>query len=278
VAGVPDRRPTAGVVSIGSRRGYRPDYKALASTYIRNARQKLGLDHEAFSAHMSNLVGWRITAAVEERWEQGANVPLADVVLAAQDISGDVLAVSPVDSAGPTISDEVITPYADRGLITRQQWNGLIDGSASQMWLYGIAEFGYAIDDEVPAIIQEAAGRSCQVRVLLVSPSYGGLADIDSSEGSPPGTLQARIRAALARFGEMREACGGAVEVRTYDAHPTVSIVRGDDDMLVTPYLRFFMGSNSPTLGISANSAPKMFARYTRHFDHMWKLAADWTS
>jgi hypothetical protein len=278
VAGVPDRKPTADVVSIGSRGGYRPDYKGLASAYIRKARQKLDLDHEAFSAHMSNLVGWRITPAVEERWEQGANVPLGDVVLAAQDISGDALAVSPADSVGPASSDEVVTPYADRGLITRRQWNGLIDGSASYMWLYGMAEFGYAIDDEVPAIVQEAAGRGCQVRVLLLSPDYGGLADLDSSEGSPPGTLQARIRAALARFAEMREACSGAMELRTYDAHPTVSIVRGDDDMLVTPYLRFFMGSNSPTLGISARSAPKMFGRYVRHFDGMWKLAADWTS
>jgi hypothetical protein len=278
VAGVPDRRPTADVVSIGSRRGYRPDYKGLASAHIRKARQKLDLDHEAFAAHMSNLVGWRITAAVAERWEQGANVPLGDVVMAAQDIAGDALASQPASPAGGADSDEVVTPYADRGLITRQQWNGAIHGSASDLWLYGMAEFGYAIDDEVPAIIQEAAGRGCRVRVLLLSPSYSGLADIDESEGSPPGTLHARIRAALARFGEMREACGGAMEVRTYNAHPTLSIVRGDDDMLVTPYLRYFMGSNSPTLGISAKSAPRMFGRYARHFDRMWKLAADWTS
>jgi hypothetical protein len=76
----------------------------------------------------------------------------------------------------------------------------------------------------------------------------------------------------------MRDACGQAMEVRTYNAHPTVSIVRGDDDVLVTPYLRYFMGSNSPTLGISASTAPKMFGRYVRHFDRMWKLSADWTS
>jgi hypothetical protein len=278
VAGVPDRKPTADVVSIGSRRGYKPDYKGLASTYIRKARQKLDLDREAFAAHMSNLVGWRITAAVEERWEQGANVPLGDVVMAAQDIVGDALAVPPADPAGLSSSDEVVIPYADRGLITRQQWNGIIDGSTSHMWLYGMAEFGYAIDDEVPAIVQEAAGRGCRVGVLLLSPDYDGLADIDASEGSPPGTLHARIRAALARFGEMRDACGQAMELRTYNAHPTVSIVRGDDDMLVTPYLRYFMGSNSPTLGISASTAPKMFGRYARHFDRTWKLAVDWTS
>ena len=54
MAGVPDRKPTAEVVSIGSRRGYKPDYKGLASTYIRKARQKLDLDREAFAAHMSN--------------------------------------------------------------------------------------------------------------------------------------------------------------------------------------------------------------------------------
>jgi hypothetical protein len=47
--------------------------------------------------------------------------------------------------------------------------------------------------------------------------------------------------------------------------------------MLVTPYLRYFIGSNSPTIGLSEGSAPKMFGRYARHFQHMWDLAKEWT-
>jgi hypothetical protein len=164
-----------------------------------------------------------------------------------------------------------------RGLISRDQWNGIIRGSAGHLWLYGMAEFGYATDDEVPVIVAEAATQGCQVRVLLLSPDYEGIPDLDASEGSPPGTLGARIRAALARFSQMRQACSGDMQLRVYDTHPTVSVVRGDADMLVTPYLRYFIGSNSPTLGLAEESAPKMFGRYARHFDGMWNLATEWT-
>jgi hypothetical protein len=59
--------------------------------------------------------------------------------------------------------------------------------------------------------------------------------------------------------------------------YPTVSVVRGEDTMLVTPYLRFFIGSNSPTFEIRTADAPKMFTRYVRHFENTWHLAEDWT-
>jgi hypothetical protein len=174
-------------------------------------------------------------------------------------------------------SPETVTPYADRGLITRQQWNAIIRGAASHLWLYGMAEFGYASDDEVPGILAAAAGRGCQIRILLLSPDYPGTAAIDADEGSPPGTLATRTRAALARFRQMRQACRDQLQIRIYDAHPTVSVVRGDDRMMVTPYLRFFIGSNSPTFELRSAAATKMFSRYERHFEDTWNRATDWT-
>jgi hypothetical protein len=162
-------------------------------------------------------------------------------------------------------------------LITRQQWNDIIRGTVDQLWLYGMAEFGYASDDDVPGIITEAAAAGCQVRVLLLDPDHEGAAGIDADEGSPPGTLTARIGASLARFTRMREEAGPNMRLRTYSTHPTVSVVRGDDRMLVTPYLRFSVGSNSPTFEFTQASARKMFARYARHFDQIWRLAKDWT-
>jgi hypothetical protein len=63
-----------------------------------------------------------------------------------------------------------VRPYADRGLVTRQQWNGIICDAAREMWLYGMAEFGYATDDAVPGILVQATGRGCRVRILLLNP------------------------------------------------------------------------------------------------------------
>jgi DNA-binding transcriptional regulator YiaG len=73
---------SAGVVSIGSRAGYRPDFRGLASAQLRIAREKLGLDCEHFATYLGGLVGWNVMPATVERWEEGA-VPPGDILIAA---------------------------------------------------------------------------------------------------------------------------------------------------------------------------------------------------
>ena len=256
------------VTSISGRAGYQPDFRGLASAQVRAGREKLHLDHDGFADYLTGVLGWPVKPGIVSRWEEGDGTPPGDVILA----------VAVATQTGPATDhdpEEGVTPYADRGLITRQQWNRIIAGSKRHLWLYGMAELGYAEDDETPAIMGEAAAAGCEVRVLLLDPAYPGIGGIDAAEGSPAGTLAARIRVAAARFARMREACGGAIGVRAYDTHPTVSVVRGDDEMLITPYLRYFAGSNSPTFGITAQSAPRMFGRYARHFASMWELAEE---
>jgi len=283
------------VVSIRARTALRPDYKRLASGQVSAARARLGLSPAEFASYLADLLGWVVTPAAVEHWEQGS-IPPGDVLLAsavaAQTTARDVLAfplsastegasalLGGIEGAGEYTGDPTgaVLPYADRGLISRQQWNDIIRGTAGHLWLYGMAEFGYAADDDVPGIITEAAAAGCQVRVLLLDPDHPGTGDIDADEGSPAGTLTARIRAALARFTRMREEAGPNMQLRTYDMYPSVSVIRGDDRMLVTPYLRFSVGSNSPTFEFTEASARKMFSRYARHFDHIWRLAKDWT-
>jgi transcriptional regulator with XRE-family HTH domain len=295
VNGRPKTTAAGDVVSIGSRGGYRPDFKGLASGQVAVAREKMGLTHEEFAAHLDALLGWAPSAAAVKRWEQGSTPP-GDVVLAcaviSQEVPGDVLTLplsvgaerraGLMSAIGPALDNSGdaaggVTPYADRGLITREQWNEIIRGATRRVWLYGMAEFGYASDAEVPGILSEITGRGCDVQVLLLSPDYPEAAAIDTDEGSPGGTLVTRTRAALARFQRMQQACGERMQIRVYSAHPTVSVVRGDDRMLVTPYLRFFVGSNSPTFEIRRAAAEKMFSRYERHFADTWDNAEEWT-
>ena len=71
-----------------------------------------------------------------------------------------------MSAIGPTLDfSEAVKPYADRGVITRQQWNGIIEDSAAELWLYGMAEFGYATDDRRRASSRKppatAAGSAC---------------------------------------------------------------------------------------------------------------------
>ena|SRR5579862_2209607 len=68
---------------------------------------------------------------------------------------------------------------------------------------------------------------------------------------------------------EVRRRCGPRMRIRVYDGRPTVSVVRGDDSMLVTSYMRFYIGSNSPTFEFRSGQAPRMSTRYARHLEHL---------
>ena len=59
-------------------------------------------------------------------------------------------------------SGEFVRPYADRGLVTRDQWNAIITGVTRELWLYGMAEYGYATDDDVPAILKRVTGQAAK--------------------------------------------------------------------------------------------------------------------
>ncbi len=173
-------------------------------------------------------------------------------------------------------ASRVVAAYSGRGLVARQQWNAIIEGASECIWLYGMAEFGYATDDDVPGILASAAGKGCEIRIALLDPEYPGPVDIDMDEGSPQGTLRTRIRAALARFQKMQQACGKGIAIRVHSSHPTVSVIRGDDRMIVTPYLRFFIGSNSPTFELDSGRTHKIFDRYAKHFEETWKRSKEW--
>ena len=228
------------------------------------ARKRLEMSPAEFAEYLSAEVGYPVDAGHVMHWEENDSPP-GEILLASAAAVGGMLEFPAAEGPGGS----VVRPYAGRGLITRQQWNDIISGKKKRLWLYGMAEFGYATDDEVPAILTGAAESGCSVRVLLLDPDCPAAESVDADEGSPPGTLPARIRASLARFEAMRSHCP-AIGVRTYDTHPTVSIVRGDGAMLVTPYLRYFLGSNSPTFALTADSAPGLFSRWERHFESMW--------
>ena len=74
-------RTPASVTSLTSRAGYRPDFRSLAAQQVRQAREKLRLDHESFAAHLGEMVGWQVMPGVVARWEQGS-IPPGDVLLA----------------------------------------------------------------------------------------------------------------------------------------------------------------------------------------------------
>ncbi|WP_371659704.1 TIR domain-containing protein [Streptomyces sp. NBC_00280] len=182
--------------------------------------------------------------------------------------------VSPVRAPG---LPDLVKAYPMRRLVTRHTWNEVLQNASRHIWLYGMAEHGYAEDDDVPELLASAAFRGCEIRVLLLDPDHSGTLSVDREEGNPSGTIAPRIRAALARFQAMAEACDGNMQVNVYDGPPTVSIVRGDDRILVTPYVRYISGNNTPTFELESAEPVGMFGRYARHFQKVWNDSRPWS-
>jgi hypothetical protein len=179
-------------------------------------------------------------------------------------------------ASGDDAQTEAIRTYSTRGLVTRRDWNNVVRSSRAALWLYGMAELGYASDDETPSILEEAASAGCDIRVLLLDPAFDGMARIDAQEGYPQGALAMRIQAALSKFQRIAASAGDRVRIRTYDSAPTVSLVRGDDRMMVTPYVRYLTGDNSPTIELQRSTQNGMFDRYVRHVESVWAEAKDY--
>ncbi|MEY9859739.1 8-oxo-dGTP pyrophosphatase MutT (NUDIX family) [Catenulispora sp. GAS73] len=131
------------------------------------------------------------------------------------------------ETAGRTETDDAdaVTAYSARELITRDRWNDTIRAARRTLWLYGMAEYRYALDNEVPVILKRAAGYGCEIKVLLLDPAFSGIVDIDRDEGNPEGALATRVAASLSRFHAMQQDCGAAMQLRVYAAPPTTSIV-----------------------------------------------------
>jgi hypothetical protein len=77
------------VISLASRAGFRVDYRGIASSQLRGAREKMRMDPESFAACLADLVGWDVDPDVLTRWERGRGTPPVDVVLAARDLAGE---------------------------------------------------------------------------------------------------------------------------------------------------------------------------------------------
>ncbi|WP_194894498.1 hypothetical protein [Catenulispora pinisilvae] len=216
------------------------------------------------------------------RWEKKSVDPKFWLPTLAKALNLDLdqlRAASTNGGAEPDIQpDESMQLYAARELITRAQWNGIIAEAHKAILLYGMAEYRYAFDADVPGILSAATAAECEVRVLLLDPALPDIAQIDQTEGNPAGTLSSRIRAALGRFREIAESCGPMMQVRIYQTPPSVSIVRGDGRMFVTPYIRHLIGRSSPTHELRRAVDGGAFDRYAEHVDNVWNTAKEHTS
>jgi hypothetical protein len=164
--------------------------------------------------------------------------------------------------------------WRERRHIPNDMWNTFTGAATSEVWLMGMAELGFAEDPKFQEIVSNGTARGCNYRFLLLDPDSASVSEVDEREGGA-GQLQGRIRLSIHKFSEMQvknQKKKGKVEVRIYTNVPQVSIVRSDDEFLITPYMYYCPGNSSFTLLIH-KTPDGISEHYVKFYNEIWKNA-----
>ncbi len=229
------------------------------------------------TGHFGNLIGiitglLTIFGLLIAAIERGINaaVPLWAVLLVA--ISTIFLGYVIGRFKAPSTRLGIQKMWSERRYVTAQTWNEFTAAAQTDVWLLGVAELGFADDEEFHEIVARGCTRGCCYRFLLLDPSSDTANELDALEGGGR-QVQGRIRHALAQFRCMhKQNLGkrGEVEIRVYDSMPHISIVRSDRRLLITQYVWPRVGNSCYTYLVQ--DTPKgIFKQYLAYFELMWE-------
>jgi hypothetical protein len=163
--------------------------------------------------------------------------------------------------------------WRERRDIPNPYWNTFTEVGASEVWLLGMAESGFAHDKKFHKIVSNGTDRGCNYRFLLLDPYSQFSKEVDEKEGKSglPSSIEGSIRIFM-DLQVRNQNKKGKVEIRVYANAPQVSIVRSDDHLLVTPYMYYRVGDESFTLHIH-KTLDGIFDHYVEFFEMTWENA-----
>lgn len=164
--------------------------------------------------------------------------------------------------------------WRERRHIPNDMWNSFTEKASSEVWLLGMAELGFAEDPKFHKIVLEGASRGCNYRFLLLDPNSDIVSLVDKREGGGD-QLQGRIRRSIQKFSSLEnqsQKLKGTIEVRIHSNVPQVSIIRSDNDLLITPYMYYRPGNSSYTFHVHKTPGG-IFEHYTNFFEQVWEEA-----
>ncbi|MEK6751165.1 MAG: hypothetical protein AABZ00_02775 [Chloroflexota bacterium] len=170
------------------------------------------------------------------------------------------------------IENGVVDFWIERRQIENNMWNTFTENVRDEVWLFGVAEYGYAVDQTFAEILKRSTDRGCNYKILLLDESSIHAKNWDEPD---PSIVSSKIRSATHRFQELMgkyDDNKGKIELRVYDDIPSMSIVKADDEMLVTLFIPSLQRDNSPTFRVKAIHNG-MFSHYEKHFSNIWGKA-----
>jgi hypothetical protein len=169
---------------------------------------------------------------------------------------------------GEHSTSEVVAAYAHRADLPAEHWRELLLGARRQVDLLGYALL-YLLEasPRMTEMLRDKAAHGCTIRIALAHPDSPEVAQRDIEEGLD-GNLPARIRTALHYFRGLED-CPGA-EIRLHHTPMYNTLLRFDDDMIVTPHMYGRPDYNSPLLRLRRLGAGGLFDNFATHFEDVW--------
>lgn len=173
----------------------------------------------------------------------------------------------------------IVEVYQSRSTIHSPKWSEFIGKAKKVIWLYGIAEGRYAEDKSTSEILEKLTNKkdNVDIRILLLDARSQVAKKLDKEEGGIGAGVIGIVTRALEQFKSIKNKdknCKDKIKIRVYDFYPQVSIVRADDQILVTHYLRYLPGNSCVTYLIR-NVPNGIFKYYRDHFEEMWENSSE---
>ena len=243
--------------------------QSVRNERLREAMAKAGLTEAALAEKVevdAKTVGrWRNEGVIPRRPEVKAKV--ASILGLDQD---ELWPAPPAElpTEDRQVTDEVITVWAHRADAPKAEWWKILTAAGATIDLLGYAmQFLPEDHSRLDELLIEKAASGCQIRIALANPDSQVVAERDEEEGLG-GTMPERIRTTLDHF----EALFGVegIDLRFHETRMYNSLVRGDDQMLMTPHQYGLKGYQAPLLYFRRTSADGIFDSFVAHFERVW--------
>jgi transcriptional regulator with XRE-family HTH domain len=171
---------------------------------------------------------------------------------------------------------EILAAYAHANDLAAPDWRALLTAATGQVELLDLTLADVLSSAGTAELLAEKAAAGCEVRLLISAPDSAYLALTDVEQGHditlldlPPSAEQAErsIHTAEAL------ASAGTVQARTFLAARFNTILRFDDEMLVTLHLYATPSGRAPLLHLKRHSDHGLFEQFASHFDTLWQDA-----
>ncbi len=170
-----------------------------------------------------------------------------------------------------TSTNEIVAVYSRRASVPADMWRRLVAGGREQIDLLG-SSLLHLFED--PGFVELLWSVRCDVRIALADPRSAMVEQRDEELGLG-GTLAGRVRTSIhhLKHRNVKQFHGHRAELRLHTVPMYSSLLRVDDEMLVTPNGYGQPGRDAPVLHLRRREPIGIFESFQQHFENVFTAA-----